>query len=57
MAPVIGSPLNVCPAAIGTSICVPVTVNVWSAPSSLTIVMPCDALAVKQFGSNAKSRS
>src|SRR6266498_985590 len=54
-APEIGSPLKVWPAAIGTSISVPVIVKVWSAASWFTIEMPCDALAVKQFGSNAKS--
>ena len=55
MPPAIGSPLKVSPAAIGTSICVLVIVNVWSEASWFTIVMPWDALAVKQLGSNAKS--
>jgi hypothetical protein len=47
--------LKVWPAAIGTSMSVPVTVKVWSAASWFSIEMPWDALAVKQFGSNAKS--
>ena len=47
--------MKVWPAAIGTSTSVPVIVKVWSAASWFSIEMPWDALAVKQFGSNAKS--
>ena len=47
--------MKVSPAAIGTSTCVSGIVKVWSASSWFTIVMPWDALAVKQLGSNAKS--
>ena len=47
--------MKVWPAAIGTSISVPVIVKVWSAASRFSIEMPWDALAVKQLGSNAKS--